>query len=99
MTYILLAIILVLCSVLALVLKVVFRLVDRDQRDRYTSEPSNLSVIVTDMLMTIEKRAQWDSTERMRDDLRHALWLINKMRHDQGQHDLRASKPARSIAA
>jgi len=75
MTYILLAIILVLCSVLALVLKVVFRLVDRDQR------------------------AQWDSTERMRDDLRHALWLINKMRHDQGQHDLRASKPARSIAA
>lgn len=98
MTYTLLAIIVVLALMLARVLQVFMRHVERNQKYRYTSEPSNLSVIVGDMLTTVEQRGQWDAIERMRGELRAALLQVNKMRHDQGMHDFRASKPARSIA-
>jgi ABC-type transport system involved in cytochrome bd biosynthesis fused ATPase/permease subunit len=99
MTYVLLAIIVLLALMLARVLQVVMRTIERDQQHRYTSEPSNLSAIVTNMLRTVEERDHWEATERMRDELRGALAQIDRMRHDQGRQALRASKPPRSVKA
>lgn len=57
-----------------------------------TRQPENLRFILKDMLRTVEAEGQWTQLERMRDEVRRALWTLDSIRHDPSNAALRTSK-------
>lgn len=75
----------------------------RLERDRalcraYAEAPENLRLILKNMLVVVRAEGNWGRVERMRDELRLALRMINEIRHDRGNEALQASKRARARA-